>query len=127
MIREMRMCEFHPFHSINPNMPDSDAIIGHAVVQSEENPKARLCRNRMCSLKSNVMARGISPHELRKPIHCQELLDREMRKLHHPRMADLDYHDQGRSQKPGLLQVPRPEVGELPPPDIAIINVHILG
>ncbi len=42
-------------------------------------------------------------------------------------MADLDYHDQGRSQKPGLLQVPRPEVGELPPPDIAIINVHILG
>ncbi len=117
MIREMRMCEFHPFHSINPNMPDSDAIIGHAVVQSEENPKAQ----------SNVMARGISPHELRKPIHCQELLDREMRKLHHPRMADLDYHDQGRSQKPGLLQVPRPEVGELPPPDIAIINVHILG
>ena len=42
-------------------------------------------------------------------------------------MADLDYHDQDRSQKPGLLQVPRPEVGELLPPDIAIINVHILG
>src|SRR5216684_6543115 len=73
-----------------------DAVTVNTIVQSEENTKACLCKNRMRSLKSNVIPRDIS-HGLRKPVRCQEFLDRKMRKLDHPQIPVLDYRDQARA------------------------------
>src|SRR5258708_10445168 len=85
-----------PVHSrVSDQREVLDTATVNTLVQSEENPKACLCKNRMRCLKSNVIARDIS-HGIRKPVHCQELLDREVRELDHSRITVLvlDYHDQ---------------------------------
>src|SRR5229473_533516 len=72
-----------------------DVVTVNALVQSEENPEACFCKNRMRCLKLNVIARDISCG-LRKPVRRQELLDREVRKLDHSRIAVLvlEYRNQ---------------------------------
>src|SRR6266403_971994 len=70
-----------------------DAVTVNPIVQSEENTKTCLRKNRMRSLEANVIARDISDG-FHKPLFCQEFLDRKMRKLNDPRIAVLDYHDQ---------------------------------
>ena len=55
----------------------------HTIVQSEEDAKACLCKNRMSSLKSNVIPRDISDG-LGKPVCRQKFFDGEVRKLDDP-------------------------------------------
>ena len=70
-----------------------DAFTVNVIVQSEEDTKACLCKNRMRSFESNVKSRDI-PHRFRESVRRQKFLDREMRKLNDPRITVLDYRDQ---------------------------------
>ena len=69
-----------------------DIVTVNAIVQSEEDAKTCLCKDRMRGLESNVIVRDISDG-FRKSVRRQEFLDGEMRKLDDPRIPVFDYDD----------------------------------
>ena len=76
--------------SISSQWEVLDVVTVNAIVQSEKDTKACLCKDRMRSLELNVILRDISDG-FRKPSRCQEFLDGEVRKLGDPRIPILDY------------------------------------
>src|SRR5713226_5643964 len=75
-----------------------DLVTVNVIVQSEDGAKACLCKDRMGSLKLNMIVRDISNGSRKSFLH-QEFFDGEMRKLDDSRIPILDYDDQTRARR----------------------------
>src|SRR5260370_15403979 len=67
-----------------------DLVTVNVIAQSEDGAEACLCKDRMGSLKLNMIVRDIS-NGSRKSIRHQGFFDGEMRKLHDSRIVQFSH------------------------------------